>query len=246
MVEIMQARAGEPVIVGGGLAGLITALRLAPMRVTVLVRHPLGFEAASAWAQGGVAAALGEDDAPELHAADTSAAGDGLCDPAIVERVTAAAPAAIEWLARMGVPFARDAEGRFRLGLEAAHGRHRIAHAGGDGTGAAIMRAVIREVSQTPSIAVMSGMEARRVIVSDGRVEACSRPDRPDVSSSRRGVWSWRRGEPQRSTAILRTRWARTAQASRSRRSPAPSSPIWSSCNSTRPASTSGAIRCRS
>ncbi|SEC32044.1 L-aspartate oxidase [Rhizobiales bacterium GAS188] len=170
MVEIISAHAGEPVIIGGGLAGLITALRLAPMPVTVLVRHPLGVEAASAWAQGGVAAALGEDDAPPLHAADTRAAGDGLCDPAVVERVTMAAPAAIEALTRMGVRFERDAEGRLALGLEAAHSRRRIAHAGGDATGREIMRAVIRTVSQTPSIAVVSGVEARRIIVKDGEV----------------------------------------------------------------------------
>jgi L-aspartate oxidase len=170
MLEIASLRSGAPAIVGGGLAGLITALRLAPMPVTLVARHPLGVEAASAWAQGGLAAALGEDDEPALHAADTVAAGDGLSDPLVAERVAAAAPAAVEALARLGVPFARDAQDRILLGLEAAHRRRRIVHAGGDATGREIMSAVIRKVSETPSINVMIGMEARRVVVKEGAV----------------------------------------------------------------------------
>ena len=71
-----------PLIIGGGLAGLMTALRLAPMPAVVLAKAPLGAEASSGWAQGGIAAAIGPDDDPELHLADTLAAGDGLCDVA--------------------------------------------------------------------------------------------------------------------------------------------------------------------
>jgi L-aspartate oxidase len=71
-----------PVIIGGGLAGLMTASRLAPMPAVVLAKAPLGAEASSGWAQGGIAAAIGPDDDPELHLADTLAAGDGLCDVA--------------------------------------------------------------------------------------------------------------------------------------------------------------------
>ncbi len=170
MVEMNFLRSRAPVIIGGGLAGLITALRLSPMPVTLLTRRPLGMEAASGWAQGGIAAAVGEDDEPSLHAADTQAAGDGLCDPVVVDRVTAAAPAAVEALARLGVRFARNAEDRLLLGLEAAHGRHRIVHAGGDATGREIMRAVIRETAQTPSITVMTGFDARRILMVDGAV----------------------------------------------------------------------------
>jgi L-aspartate oxidase len=171
MVEIDSLRSPAPVIIGGGLAGLITALRLSPMPVTLLTRRPLGVEAASAWAQGGIAAAIGEDDEPSLHAADTQAAGDGLCDPVVVDRVTAAAPAAVEALARLGVRFARNAEDQFLLGLEAAHGRRRIVHAGGDATGREIMHALIRETAQTPSITVMTGLDARRVLMADGAVQ---------------------------------------------------------------------------
>ena len=95
--------AGCPVIIGGGLAGLMTALRLAPRPVILLAKVPLSEGAASAWAQGGIAAAVGEDDRPALHAADTLAAGDGLSDPAVASRIAAAAPAAIIELERHGV-----------------------------------------------------------------------------------------------------------------------------------------------
>jgi len=136
----------------------------------VLSKARLGADVASAEAQGGVAAAVGGDDDPQLHAADTIAAGDGLCDPAIVAQITAAGSRAIEELARLGVPFDRASDGDFALGLEAAHGRRRIVHAAGDGTGRAILRAVIEVVRRTPSIIVLEEFEARRLILRDGAI----------------------------------------------------------------------------
>src|SRR5688500_9949130 len=123
---------GAPVIVGGGLAGLMTALALAPQPVVLLTRAPLGFEASSVLAQGGIAACVGADDDASLHLADTLAAGAGLCDEAIAGAITAAAPVAIERLAQLGVAFDRDRSAKIVLGLEAAHSRRRIVHAGGD------------------------------------------------------------------------------------------------------------------
>jgi L-aspartate oxidase len=167
METIRSELAGAPVIVGGGLAGLMTALRLAPQPVILLAKTPLSEGAASTWAQGGIAAALGDDDDPALHAVDTLAAGDGLSDPAVAARIAEAAPAAIAELQRHGVIFDRDVHGRLALGLEAAHGRRRIVHAAGDGTGAAIMRALVAAVAATPSITVIEGLEARRLLVDD-------------------------------------------------------------------------------
>jgi L-aspartate oxidase len=167
METIRAEMAGAPVIIGGGLAGLMTALRLAPQPVILLAKTPLAQGAASAWAQGGVAAAVGEGDDPALHAADTLAAGDGLSDPAVANRIAAAAPDAIARLERFGVAFDRDAQGHFALGLEAAHGRRRIVHVTGDGTGAAIMRALVAAVAAAPSITVVEGLEARRLLVDD-------------------------------------------------------------------------------
>ena len=167
MDAIRAEYAGRPLIIGGGLAGLMTALRLAPHPVVLLAKTPLTQGAASAWAQGGVAAAVGDDDAPERHAEDTLAAGDGLTDPAVAARVAAAGPAAIAELERYGVVFDRDGQGRFALGLEAAHARRRIVHVTGDGTGAAIMRALVVAVHATPSITVIEGLEARRLLIDD-------------------------------------------------------------------------------
>ena len=162
--------AGRPVIIGGGAAGLMTALHLAPEPVVLLSKSPLGAEASSLWAQGGLAAAMGDDDAPALHLADTIAAGAGLCDEAVASRIVHAAPAAVENLIRLGVAFDRRPDGGWRLGLEAAHGRHRIVHATGDGTGREIMRALIAAVRRTPSITLLEGVEARRLIVEDNAI----------------------------------------------------------------------------
>jgi len=159
-----------PVIIGGGIAGLMTALRLAPRPVIVLAKAPLQTEASSAWAQGGIAAAVGPDDNPGLHFADTLAAGDGLCDAEVARGFTSAGPAAIETLLHYGVRFDRDAAGALLLGLEAAHARRRIVHATGDGTGKEIMRALTAAVRRTPSITVLEGVEVRRLMVADGTV----------------------------------------------------------------------------
>jgi len=153
---------GQPVVIGAGLAGLMTALHLAPEPVILLAKAPLGSGAASVWAQGGIAAALGHDDAPALHAADTIAAGDGLCDRRAVERITGAAHDAVAALLRHGVVFDRDASGAFNIGLEAAHSRRRILHARGDATGREIMRALVAAVRRTATITVLEGVEARR------------------------------------------------------------------------------------
>ncbi|MBR0752550.1 L-aspartate oxidase [Bradyrhizobium jicamae] len=162
--------AGQPVIIGGGAAGLMTALYLAPTPVVLLSKSPLGAEASSMWAQGGFAAAVGADDSPALHLADTIAAGAGLCDEAAASRIVEAAPAAVERLATLGVAFDRRADGSWRLGLEAAHGRNRIVHATGDGTGREIMRALIAAVRRTPSITLLEGVEARRLMVEDNAI----------------------------------------------------------------------------
>src|SRR5262245_51319849 len=116
---------GRPVIIGGGLAGLMTALSLAPEPVILIAKAPLGAEASSPWAQGGLAAAVGADDDPVLHAADTLSAGDGLCDEAAVGAIIAKAPAAIRDLIERDVRFDQAPDGSLRLGREAAHSRRR-------------------------------------------------------------------------------------------------------------------------
>ena len=170
MTAAPLAYRGRPVIVGAGVAGLMTALELAPRPVVVLSKVPLGAEGSTLWAQGGMAAALGPDDSPALHATDTIAAGDGLSDAAIVDRFARAAPEAIVKLAHLGVRFDRKPDGGFALGLEAAHSRSRIAHVGGDGAGRELMRALVAAARATPSITILEGFEARRLLVEDNAV----------------------------------------------------------------------------
>ena len=164
---------GQPVIVGAGLAGVMAAL--STTRPCVLVcagtregMHPPA--AASMLAQGGMAAAMGADDTPALHAADTLAAGAGLCDPQVVAAITASGPAAVTRLTGQGVAWDRHAEGSLQLGLEAAHGRRRIVHAGGDATGATIMRALAARVRATARITVVEHGRLRDLVLHDGAV----------------------------------------------------------------------------
>ncbi|HXN88855.1 MAG TPA: L-aspartate oxidase [Methylocella sp.] len=161
---------GTCIIVGGGLAGLTTALSLAPRPVILLSKVPLGCESSSVLAQGGIAASLGPDDDFSLHLADTLKAGDGLCDESVARAILKAAPAAIDELIRRGVPFDRNGEGKLTLGLEAAHSRRRIVHAGGDSSGREIMRPLTRLARETPSITLIEGFAARRLLVEDNTV----------------------------------------------------------------------------
>ncbi len=157
-------------IVGAGLAGLFCALKLAPRPVTVLSPKPLGSGASSAWAQGGVAAAVGKGDSSHAHALDTEMAGAGIVDHGIAESVTAEAAARIEDLARWGTPFDRDDFGNYELGKEAAHSANRIVKVEGDRAGWAIMQAIIAEVRRTPSIRVVEGITAVDLAREDGRI----------------------------------------------------------------------------
>jgi L-aspartate oxidase len=161
---------GAVVIIGGGLAGLATALALAPHPVLLLTAAAPGLETSTMLAQGGIAASLGDDDDASLHLADTLAAGNGLCDEDVAAAILAAAPMAIEQLTRLGVAFDRDARGRIVLGLEAAHSRRRIVHAGGDASGRDIIRVLARRVSEAASITICEATTARRLVVDDNQV----------------------------------------------------------------------------
>lgn len=143
-----------PLIIGGGLAGLSAALEAAPRHTLLVTPSPLLQACSSAWAQGGVAAALRDDDSPVLHARDTEVAGAGLVDPEAARLLTEAGSATVEWLASLGAPFDRDANGRFQLSLEAAHARPRVARVGGDGAGRAILSALVTAVRAADHIKV--------------------------------------------------------------------------------------------
>ena len=166
----------RPVIIGSGIAGLWAAWRLAAsgQRCLLLTKGALG-DSASAWAQGGIAAALGPGDSPALHAADTLAAGSGLSDPEAVRVLTTEGPDRIRDLLALGARFDRAPDGALRFGLEAAHSRHRILHADGDRTGAAMVRSLTAVVQHLDEIEVREFAEVRRILIggSNGR-----KPDR--------------------------------------------------------------------
>jgi L-aspartate oxidase len=159
----------KPVIIGAGLAGLTVALSLVPMPVILLSPRKLGAECASAWAQGGIAAAVGNNDTTALHAEDTLKAAAGLGDADIVRQVTEDGAKIIEHLTHHGVAFDRDATGQLCLGLEGAHSRRRIVHAA-DHTGAAIMNALIAASCATPSIEIIEDAVATNLLTNENAI----------------------------------------------------------------------------
>ncbi|HTY71694.1 MAG TPA: L-aspartate oxidase [Actinomycetes bacterium] len=147
--------AADVVVVGSGVAGLTTALQARSAGSVLLVTKALVDEGSTRWAQGGIAAALGEQDTPEQHEADTLVAGAGLCDEAAVRALVTRGPGAVRRLIALGASFDRDASGELQLTREGGHHRDRIIHAGGDATGAEVSRALVRAVLDDPAIEVI-------------------------------------------------------------------------------------------
>src|SRR5947208_15543167 len=156
----------RPIIVGTGLAGMWSAWRLAlEGRPSVLLTKRTLADSASAWAQGGIAAALGPGDSPALHAADTLAAGDGLADPEAVRVLTTEGPERVRQLVAFGATFDRGPDGKLRFGLEGAHSRPRILHARRDRTGAMLVRCLPRILSRHPLIGIRRDPELARLLL---------------------------------------------------------------------------------
>lgn len=163
--ETITAPAGDQsstdvLIIGAGLAGLFLALSISPRRCTIVTPAPIGTAASSAWAQGGLAAALDPEDTPEAHAADTVAAGSGLVDPVVARLIAEEGAARVMDLLKLGVPFDKTPEGALALSLEAAHSRPRVARVAGDLAGKAIMDALTVAAKQTPSIRLIETAKA--------------------------------------------------------------------------------------
>lgn len=158
------------VVVGSGLAGAVCALHAARAgcRVVLVTKGALA-DANTAYAQGGIAAALGADDSPALHLADTIAAGAGGVDPRAAGILVEAGPAAVAELESLGVAFDRDAAGALRGGLEGAHSRPRIRHAGGDATGA-VIHAALRDALVRSDVEIREHTTTTGLVVTGGRV----------------------------------------------------------------------------
>jgi L-aspartate oxidase len=133
----------DVVVVGSGVAGLTAALAARPAGRVLLVTKALLQAGSTWWAQGGIAAALAPDDSPAQHLRDTIAAGAGLCDEAAVEALVTEGPAALRRLMALGARLDLARDGTVALTREGGHRRRRVAHAGGDATGAEVSRALL-------------------------------------------------------------------------------------------------------
>ncbi len=167
--HIVDGNRDPIVVVGSGLAGLLVAVRSAHAGPVVLVTKTALGDGNTAYAQGGIAAAVGPSDGIDAHLHDTLVAGAGLCDPRVVAAAVAAGPPSIAILQALGVPFDRQA-GHLALGREGAHSADRIVHAGGDATGARVVEALRHAVRDHPRIVVREHTRVREILVRDGRV----------------------------------------------------------------------------
>src|SRR5918994_179021 len=158
----------DVVVVGGGAAGLYAALTAAEAgaRVTLISRKELS-DSSSYRAQGGLAAAIGEDDSPEQHVTDTLAAGRDACRRSAAELLARDAPGVVWELQRRGVEFDREPDGSLSLALEGGHSRRRVVHAGGAGTGRRITERLAALAATHQRIEVLEGRSAV-AIWSDG------------------------------------------------------------------------------
>jgi L-aspartate oxidase len=161
----------DVIVVGSGIAGLTVALTAREAGRTVLLVTKALLEAGSTrWAQGGIAAALGEGDSPDQHLHDTLVAGVGLCDVDAVRVLVTEGPAAVRRLIGRGAGFDRDPDGTLSLTREGGHLRRRIAHAGGDATGAEVSRALVAAVRADPGIELIENALALDLLLDrDGR-----------------------------------------------------------------------------
>jgi len=158
----------DVLVIGSGIAGLTAALRLRGIVDRVLVVTKDALDAGSTqWAQGGIAAALGPGDTPAQHERDTLVAGAGACDLDAVRVLVSEGPEAVRELIALGANFDLHADGELSLTREGGHHRDRIAHAGGDATGAEIQRALIAAVARAPEIEVIEHALAVDLLLAD-------------------------------------------------------------------------------
>ena len=158
----------DVIVVGSGIAGLTAALRARAIgRTVLLVTKAQVNEGSTRWAQGGIAAALSDEDSPDEHLHDTLVAGVGLCDVDAVRVLVTEGPAAVRELIDIGAAFDVDASGAIALTREGGHLRDRIAHAGGDATGAEISRALVAAVRRDSGIEVVENALALDLLRDD-------------------------------------------------------------------------------
>ncbi|KLN60628.1 hypothetical protein WH96_08950 [Kiloniella spongiae] len=171
--DTIERTTTDVLVIGAGLAGLMAAVHLAPKAVTLLSKGPLGEEASSTWAQGGISAALDPTDSPASHLADTLAVAGGIADQDIATLVTDLGPERIHDLIDLGVIFDHDDKG-LSLSREAAHSHRRVVHANGDSTGREVMRVLQLRVKEAAHITVLENAEALDLLCQNNQVFGAS------------------------------------------------------------------------
>ena len=173
----------DSLVIGSGIAGLRAALSLAATGDVVMLAKADPRESNTGYAQGGIAAAMGRGDSPELHARDTLAAGDGLCVPAAVDVLVRDGPRYVKELLDWGAAFDMESDGRPALAREAAHSMRRVLHAR-DATGREIARLLWSRVTETARIRVIGDVVATALLTENGGCTGASYVDRSGIEGA--------------------------------------------------------------
>ena len=164
----------DVIVIGSGISGLMTAISLYPRKVTLISKKKLGEASSSAWAQGGIAAAIGNDDSPKIHFEDTIKASSGLSDEKIVKIITDEAASIIKFLEEKGVDFDKDHLKNFLMSQEAAHTRRRVLKVNGDSSGKEIIKTPINNIQKLENITILEDVTIDEIITENNNVLALS------------------------------------------------------------------------
>ena len=161
----------DVVVVGSGISGLMVAISLFPRKVTLVTKKKLGEVSSSAWAQGGIAAAVGNDDHPDIHFADTIKASSGLNNDEAVKLITSEALEIVQFLEKINIQFDRDEEKNFCLSIEAAHSRRRVLKINGDQSGKFIIKKLIKHAKKQDHITFVEDVSVDHIVQKDNACE---------------------------------------------------------------------------
>jgi L-aspartate oxidase len=161
----------DVVVVGSGISGLMVAISLFPRKVTLVTKKKLGEVSSSAWAQGGIAAAVGNDDHPDIHFADTIKASSGLNNDEAVKLITSEALEIVQFLEKINIQFDRDEEKNFCLSIEAAHSKRRVLKINGDQSGKFIIKKLIKHAKKQDHITFVEDVSVDHIVQKDNACE---------------------------------------------------------------------------
>lgn len=161
----------DVIVVGSGISGLMLAISLFPRKVTLVTKKNLGEMSSSAWAQGGIAAAVGKDDNPEIHFRDTIEASSGLNDKNVVKLITKDAPNIVNFLEKINIKFDKNESKEFLLSIEAAHSKRRVLKINGDQSGKFIVQKLIKHAKSQNHITFLENISIDHIIQKENKCE---------------------------------------------------------------------------